>query len=154
MVAGDRSVSLPVEERKAGAETQLRVEIPVEHHGTVVVTLNTGPDGQFVLLQASGVKLDGEEPGCYYVEGPSLGPCACPRCGWDDGGDLRVRDWYADEYPPIPRPAGSTVVVQGSAVADGEASVTSSLDECGECGYELNPLNVAPRTAGHRESRA
>lgn len=74
----------------------------------------------------------------------ATGPCACPACGWDDHGHLRVLDWYAGQRPPIPPPRHSTLVIQG---ADDEVSVTHDIDVCEACGEPLSPATVAMREA-------
>ena len=59
-------------------------------------------------------------------------------CGWDDHGQLRVRDWYAEEYPPIPPPRYTLEVV-------GDAEAGPRI-VCPECERELTPESVIART--------
>lgn len=66
------------------------------------------------------------------------GPVSCP-CGWDDRGELEVRDWWADAYPPGPRPKGGAAF---AVVGDAEHGYRLS---CPECGDDLAPESMVPR---------
>jgi hypothetical protein len=67
---------------------------------------------------------------------------SCPSCGFDDDGDLRIVDWYADAHPPGPA-HGDTLVIRG---AGDELPVTASLDECPCCGEGWEPDIMLPNT--------
>lgn len=69
-----------------------------------------------------------------------LGPCACPDCGWHDGGELHVEDWWAEAYPPGPRPRGLATF---HVIGDPEHGARLF---CPRCDCELEPDTVAART--------
>ncbi len=64
--------------------------------------------------------------------------CACPECGWDDDGELRIVDWYEECFPPIPAPR-YTLAVWG----DGEEQHhAAGVTLCPLCDSELSPHSV------------
>ena len=70
-----------------------------------------------------------------------LGPVACPGCGWDDGGDLRIVDWYDECYPPIPPPR-DTLAIWGD---DPERDRVHGLLSCPLCDEPFEPEAMARR---------
>lgn len=66
--------------------------------------------------------------------------CECPSCGWDDSGDLVLRDWYAEERPPIPPPRNP--VSRLEVAGDPEAGRRLA---CPRCDTDLSPDAVRPR---------
>ncbi len=73
-----------------------------------------------------------------------IGPVKCPSCGWDDGGELRVVDWYDEMYPPIPPPR-YTLAVWGD---DPERDGCAGLSACPVCDEDFSD----PSTMARRET--
>lgn len=63
-----------------------------------------------------------------------LGSVACPECGWDDHGDLRIVDWYGEIYPPIPPPTNTLAIWGDDPERDGALGLTS----CPQCDEEFD----------------
>lgn len=87
---------------------------------------------------------DEDGPSVIYLtssETSLLGPVACPACGWDDGGTLRVVDWYDEVYPPIPPPR-DTLAIWGD---DPERDGVCGLLTCPECDDFWDPATMTRR---------
>ena len=69
-------------------------------------------------------------------------PVACPYCGWDAHGELAIRDWWNDAYPPGPKSAAQF----GSLVLDDGDDESGHGPECEcPCGEWLSIDNVVLR---------
>jgi hypothetical protein len=71
---------------------------------------------------------------------PYLGPCVCPECGYDDGGELRVVDVYEELCPPIPYRL--ILAVWGD---DPEQHGSLGVQFCPVCDEEFDPTTMRPR---------
>lgn len=88
-----------------------------------------------------------EFPQALVYPGPDgTAPVCCPACHWDAHGTLQVVDRYQTDFPPVPWRDMRQIRDD-----DDEAP---SIAACPDCGADLDPDTVSPRSPGIDRYRA